>query len=79
MPEPLITPETKPELLQRLNAAFDSTRAQLGLTNDEAFARRLGVSPKTISFWRNGRWHPAGTALITALIGPPENPSKEAA
>lgn len=78
MSEPLVTPETKAELLERLNAAFDSTRAQLGLTNDEAFARRLGVSPKTISFWRNGRWHPAGEALITALIGPTTRADKAA-
>lgn len=57
-----------PALLERVNAACDRTRERLGLTSDQDMARRLGVSPKTVSFWRNGRWTDADRALISILI-----------
>jgi len=60
--------EPKEELRNLLNQTFDSQRQRLGLTNDMDFARYLGVSPKTLSFWRNGRWQGADAALITAIF-----------
>jgi DNA-binding transcriptional regulator YiaG len=60
------------ELLRKLNTAFDAQRARLGFTNDEDFARHLGVSPKTLSFWRTGRWPRADAALISALLPEPQ-------
>jgi DNA-binding transcriptional regulator YiaG len=59
-------------LLERLNAACDRTRERLGLSSDQDMARHLGVSPKTVSFWRNGRWTDADRALISILINPPD-------
>lgn len=69
--------ESRDELRRRVNEAFDAARRRYGLTSDEALAERIGVSAKTISFWRNGRWHPAGEALIALLVG--KHTTKEAA
>lgn len=73
----LVTSDPRAELIRRVNDAFDAARDRYGLTSDQALARHLGVSPKTISFWRNGRWHPAGEALISVLVN--TSSSKEAA
>jgi DNA-binding transcriptional regulator YiaG len=67
--------EPKKAMQARLNAAFDAQRARLGFTNDVDFARYLGVSAKTLSFWRNGRWLGADSALITASFGRDEGKS----
>ena len=64
--------ETKPELLKRLNDALNSQRAIHGYTNDHELAHHLGVSPKTVSFWRNGRWPQTTSALVTALLTSPQ-------
>ena len=60
--------EQKELVRQKLNQAFDAQRERLGLTTDVALARHLGVAPKTISFWRTGRWPAADTALLTAIF-----------
>ena len=56
------------ELIATVDAALDEARHILRVANDEALAANIGVSPKTISFWRNGRWTPADTALIRVLV-----------
>lgn len=65
--------ESKSELLKRLNNALNSQRAIHGYTNDHDLAHYLGVSPKTVSFWRNGRWPQTTSALVTALLTIPQN------
>ena len=57
-------------LVESVNAAFDRARTRLGISNDRDFADRLGVSQKTISFWRNGRWTDADRVLIGILVEP---------
>lgn len=58
-----------PEALRELNIALDRCRRMHGFTSDAELARHFGVSAKTISFWRNGRWTVGDAALITILIG----------
>jgi transcriptional regulator with XRE-family HTH domain len=58
-----------PEAVQALREALDRKRAAHGFPNDNELARHLGVSPKTLSFWRNGRWSRADIALIGVLTG----------
>ena len=43
------------------------TRQQLGLSQ-VAFARMLGISPRTIQEWEQGRRKPQGTALSLLRI-----------
>lgn len=57
-----------PEILETLNDALNRTRYQNELPNDRALALHLGVSEKTISFWRNGRLTKGDTALILVLV-----------
>jgi transposase-like protein len=56
-----------PEALKALNIALDRRRRLSDLANDTELAQHLGVSPKTLSFWRNGRWTKGDTALVTVL------------
>jgi len=60
--------ETKEDLQKSLNVVLNAQRQRLGFTNDLDFARYLGVSGKTLSFWRNGRWLGADCALIRAIF-----------
>lgn len=57
-----------PEILEALNEALNRIRYQNELPNDKALARHLGVSEKTVSFWRNGRLTTGDKALILVLI-----------
>lgn len=56
-----------PDPLSAVNAAFDSLRRSRDLKTDAALARSLGISPKTLSQLRHGRWTPVHQALITAF------------
>lgn len=58
----------KDELVAALDEALDEARYRLRCQTDEALAKKLGISTKTVSFWRNGRWTTADAALITILI-----------
>lgn len=57
-----------PDILQVLNESLDRTRYQNELPNDRELAKHLGVSEKTISFWRNGRLTRGDAALVIVLI-----------
>lgn len=59
---------SRDELISAVDAAFDEVRFRLRCPNDETLAEKLGISTKTISFLRNGRWTPVDTALITVLV-----------
>lgn len=59
---------SKDDLVTALDEALDEARYRLRCPTDEALAKKLGISTKTISFWRNGRWTTADEALITVLI-----------
>jgi ribosome-binding protein aMBF1 (putative translation factor) len=66
----------KNELVAVVDIAFDKARENLGVETDEALAQKLGISQKTISFFRNGRWTTVDEVLISVLIGalrPPSN------
>jgi hypothetical protein len=65
----MTNPNATPEALQALKAALDRKREEHGFPNDLELARHLGVSPKTVSFWRNGRWTVGDRALISVLTG----------
>lgn len=67
------------ELIATVDVAFDQARTRLGVETDEALAEKLGISKKTISFFRNGRWTPVDEALITVLIGALRTPSNHVA
>lgn len=58
----------KDELVAVVDTAFDKARENLGVETDGALARKLGISQKTISFLRNGRWTTVDEALISVLI-----------
>lgn len=58
----------KDELVSALDTALDEARFALRVTTDEALAEKIGVSAKTVSFWRNGRWTPADHALINVFV-----------
>lgn len=60
--------QKKPELVIALNEAFDEARHLLRINTDEELAKRVGVSPKMISEWRNGKWSPADAGLIAVLV-----------
>lgn len=68
---------SKDELVNALDAALDEARFVLRVTTDEALAEKLGLSAKTISFWRNGRWTPADHALISVLVTAAKLPVSE--
>jgi len=58
-----------PEALRALNIALDRKRRMHDFANDTELAKHLGVSAKTLSFWRNGRWTKGDQALIAVLTG----------
>lgn len=60
--------EITPDILQVLNESLDRTRYQNELPNDRELAKHLGVSEKTVSFWRNGRLTRGDAALVVVLI-----------
>lgn len=68
---------SKDELINALDAALDEARFVLRVNTDEALAEKLGLSAKTISFWRNGRWTPADHALISVLVTAAKLPVSE--
>ena len=53
--------------LARLNEALDCERDRLGVTTDQAFAQRLKIHPKTLSFLRHGKVAPV-TAIVADLL-----------
>jgi DNA-binding Xre family transcriptional regulator len=55
------------DLLVAVNAAFDAERAARNLKTDGALAKSLGISSKTLSLLRNGRWTSVHQALIIVL------------
>ena len=65
----MTTQNASHEALQALKKALDRKREEHGFPNDLELARHLGVSPKTVSFWRNGRWTIGDRALISVLTG----------
>lgn len=67
----------KNELVAAVDAAFDEARFRLRCPNDEALAERLGISTKTISFLRNGRWTQVDTAIITVLVSTLQAPVEQ--
>lgn len=50
-----------------INAALDRTREIHNLSSDRRLAKHYKVSPKQISFWRNGRVTHNDAVLIDAL------------
>lgn len=52
-----------------LNQAFDRKRAAHSLPNDAELARHLGISAKTLSFLRNGRFTKNTAAIVAVLTG----------
>lgn len=54
-------------LVEQVNDALNRTRTELGFTSDHRLAEYFGLSPKTVSFWRVGRWTKADRALIHIL------------
>ena len=68
-----------PEALRELNIALDRKRRLHDLPNDTALARHFGISPKTISFIRNGRWSKVDHMLIAVLTGHQPEPEQVAA
>ncbi len=59
---------TKDTAIYFVNLSLDDARRVLEAKNDTELAAQMGVSPKQISFWRNGRWASTDTALIRMLI-----------
>lgn len=59
---------SKEQTVPVVDDALDTARKTLGLNTDEELADNIGVSSKTISFWRNGRWTKADIALIRILV-----------
>lgn len=50
-----------------LNQALDRKRAAHAFPNDAELARHLGISPKTLSFLRNGRFTKNAAAIVAVL------------
>lgn len=63
-----------PDALRELNIALDRKRRIHDLPNDTELAHHFGISPKTISFLRNGRWSKVDHALISVLTGHQSDP-----
>jgi DNA-binding XRE family transcriptional regulator len=55
------------ETEEKIRQALDYMRDSLGYTSDYQLADHLGVSQKTISFWRNGRLTKGDRVLATLL------------
>lgn len=55
-------------LLPIVNHALNEARDKAGVTSDEALAKRLFTSQKTISQLRNGHWTALDTAIISVLV-----------
>jgi hypothetical protein len=53
----------------QLNEAFDRKRHAHSLPNDAELARHLGISAKTLSFLRNGRFTKTDAAIVAVLTG----------
>lgn len=62
---------TKLEQIDLLNEALNADRTARDCRNDNDYAAALGVSPKQLSFWRNGRWTELDAILIGVLLAVP--------
>lgn len=56
------------QLLLAINMSLDREREVQSLANDRELARHLGISPKTLSFWRHGKHLPKSTLIIVRLL-----------
>lgn len=56
------------QLLLAINMSLDREREVQLLANDRELARHLGISPKTLSFWRHGRHLPKSTIIFVRLL-----------
>lgn len=70
----VVAVEADERILSQVNHAFDTARARLGLRTDRDLAQHLGVSQKTLSFWRNGRWTDNDRALFGVICNPELQP-----
>lgn len=62
---------TKLEQIDLLNEALNADRTARDCRNDNDYAMALGISPKQLSFWRNGRWTELDAILIGVLLASP--------
>lgn len=69
MSEPAVT--LSPGRRQALNQALDREREQRGLPTDVALAVDLGITPRVLSHWRNGRLTRVDTILVNVLVTEP--------
>ena len=53
----------------QLNEALDRKRHAHALPNDAELARHLGISTKTLSFLRNGRFTRTNAAIMAVMTG----------
>lgn len=71
----------QPHVQAAINSAFDLERQRHGLPSDNELARHIGISPKTLSFARNGHVSPVASALLNLVVSnlPAAAPSADAA
>jgi transposase-like protein len=65
------------EITQVIRSALDRERHEHALPNDNELARHLGISPKTLSFWRNGRLGRSSVVIVKLLSHPSEPKTTE--
>lgn len=68
---PLNRDQIPPDVLEQVNVALDTVRAELGLTSDAQLASHYNIAPKTISHWRNGIWPDNDAVLIGFILARP--------
>jgi hypothetical protein len=57
-----------PDVVAAINDALDSARQHHEFPNDKALAQFLGVSAKTLSWWRHGKVSPTNRGLLYVLF-----------